>query len=317
VTAVSPPPSWYADPTGRHQSRFWDGFTWTAQVADGPNPGHDPLVQPTGPATDALPPLIGSPGSGGHSALLATSARNPVADRMLVGHGTAALRLMAETGPGVDVAGRARPVVVDSRTDDAAAARRRRRALIDGAALVGAVVLVGVIVALLSANGVFTRDPNPTVAETGAVFRGDGYRAVIPPSWIAAQPMPGAGADMSYTVVASAPTLGLVGTDAANRTSVTDPAQLEQLVVAGAQSPVSVTGATMQVVATETVEQGDRPIAGVTVDVIGPDGSTRRMVRYMVVGPEKSVTIAVTGEPDAITRAGREARAVAKSVRFR
>jgi len=41
------------------------------------------------------------------------------------------------------------------------------------------------------------------------------------------------------------------------------------------------------------------------------------VVRYMVVGPEKSVTIAVTGEPDAITRAGREARAVAKSVRFR
>lgn len=29
------PPSWQADPTGRYQQRYWDGWTWTAHVANG------------------------------------------------------------------------------------------------------------------------------------------------------------------------------------------------------------------------------------------------------------------------------------------
>ena len=28
------PPGWKADPTGRHQFRYWDGFEWTESVAD-------------------------------------------------------------------------------------------------------------------------------------------------------------------------------------------------------------------------------------------------------------------------------------------
>jgi hypothetical protein len=28
------PPGWYTDPTGRHESRYWDSAHWTAQVAD-------------------------------------------------------------------------------------------------------------------------------------------------------------------------------------------------------------------------------------------------------------------------------------------
>ena len=28
------PAGWYADPTGRHQHRYWDGAAWTDHVAD-------------------------------------------------------------------------------------------------------------------------------------------------------------------------------------------------------------------------------------------------------------------------------------------
>ena len=29
------PASWYGDPFGRHEYRYWDGTSWTAQVRDG------------------------------------------------------------------------------------------------------------------------------------------------------------------------------------------------------------------------------------------------------------------------------------------
>jgi hypothetical protein len=29
------PPGWYADPGGRHEFRFWDGFQWTHRVRNG------------------------------------------------------------------------------------------------------------------------------------------------------------------------------------------------------------------------------------------------------------------------------------------
>jgi hypothetical protein len=316
VTAVSPPPSWYADPTGRHQSRFWDGFTWTAHVVDAGREGLDPLVQPAVPSSHSLPPLIGITGSGGHSSQLATSSRKPVADRGLVGHGTASLRLMAETGPGVDPVAPAAPEVADPRVDATAAARRRRRALLDGAALVAAVVLVGAIVALLSANGTFTRAAARHVEPADAVFAGDGYRASIPPSWIEGGPMPGARADMSYTLVATAPTLGLIGADTTTRAALTDPTQVAQVVSNDTQSSIAATGTTVRVVATDVVADGEQPIVGVTIDVDGADGTTRREIRYLVIGPEKSVAVSVTGDPSALDRAGRQARAVAESVRF-
>lgn len=40
--ADGPGPDWYADPTGRHQWRYWDGTAWTDQVADGGVVGQDP-----------------------------------------------------------------------------------------------------------------------------------------------------------------------------------------------------------------------------------------------------------------------------------
>lgn len=42
VLAPAPPPNWYADPSGRHQLRYWDGRAWTADVADNGQQSVDP-----------------------------------------------------------------------------------------------------------------------------------------------------------------------------------------------------------------------------------------------------------------------------------
>ena len=34
---------WYADPTERHQARYWDGHQWTDRVGDQGVPGTDPV----------------------------------------------------------------------------------------------------------------------------------------------------------------------------------------------------------------------------------------------------------------------------------
>ena len=41
--AVPPPPAWRADPTGRHESRYWDGDFWTEHVADAGVQAVDPF----------------------------------------------------------------------------------------------------------------------------------------------------------------------------------------------------------------------------------------------------------------------------------
>jgi hypothetical protein len=37
-------PGWYADPTGRHESRLWNGNSWTDDVGDGGLGSTDPLL---------------------------------------------------------------------------------------------------------------------------------------------------------------------------------------------------------------------------------------------------------------------------------
>jgi hypothetical protein len=37
------PAGWKADPTGRHQFRYWDGFRWTESVADAGEQKRDPV----------------------------------------------------------------------------------------------------------------------------------------------------------------------------------------------------------------------------------------------------------------------------------
>ena len=36
------PPGWFADPSGRHELRYWDGTAWTSSVSDRGVQGHDP-----------------------------------------------------------------------------------------------------------------------------------------------------------------------------------------------------------------------------------------------------------------------------------
>jgi len=38
------PAGWKADPTGRHQFRYWDGFNWTENVADAGEQSRDPVT---------------------------------------------------------------------------------------------------------------------------------------------------------------------------------------------------------------------------------------------------------------------------------
>lgn len=38
------PPGWHADPTGRHQLRYWDGGAWTDHVSDNGQQGQDPIA---------------------------------------------------------------------------------------------------------------------------------------------------------------------------------------------------------------------------------------------------------------------------------
>ena len=56
------PASWYADPTGRHQYRYWDGTTWTDQVADDQQTSTDPPTMPDGMAPPSAPPAAVTPG---------------------------------------------------------------------------------------------------------------------------------------------------------------------------------------------------------------------------------------------------------------
>lgn len=51
------PAGWYADPTRRHQTRYWDGEHWTAQVSDaGVTSVETPIGPWLAPATATAPP---------------------------------------------------------------------------------------------------------------------------------------------------------------------------------------------------------------------------------------------------------------------
>ena len=44
--APLPPAQWYADPSGRHTHRYWDGAQWTGHVADDGRTSEDPVDAP-------------------------------------------------------------------------------------------------------------------------------------------------------------------------------------------------------------------------------------------------------------------------------
>ncbi len=49
------PPRWHADPTGRHELRYWDGRAWTSHVSDRGVASTDPLpaARPARSTTEA------------------------------------------------------------------------------------------------------------------------------------------------------------------------------------------------------------------------------------------------------------------------
>ena len=50
------PPGWHPDPSGRHELRWWDGATFTDQVADAGVTSTDPGTGPVVPVNPMLPP---------------------------------------------------------------------------------------------------------------------------------------------------------------------------------------------------------------------------------------------------------------------
>jgi uncharacterized protein YxjI len=53
------PANWFADPSGRHQHRYWDGSAWTDHVSDDGITGHDPISSAPSP-TDTPVTLTGA-----------------------------------------------------------------------------------------------------------------------------------------------------------------------------------------------------------------------------------------------------------------
>jgi hypothetical protein len=53
---------WFADPTGRHMYRYWDGSRWSSQVSDGGTAGVDPDALDE--AAAATPPAPGTQAPG-------------------------------------------------------------------------------------------------------------------------------------------------------------------------------------------------------------------------------------------------------------
>lgn len=48
----TPAPDWYADPSGLHEFRYWDGTRWTEDIADAGVRGHDATPPPPPSAAD-------------------------------------------------------------------------------------------------------------------------------------------------------------------------------------------------------------------------------------------------------------------------
>lgn len=59
-----PPPGWHADPSGRHQLRYWDGTRWSEHVADAGVVGTDDLTAPPSPVAQPEPRVAPTPAVG-------------------------------------------------------------------------------------------------------------------------------------------------------------------------------------------------------------------------------------------------------------
>src|SRR5256885_6309468 len=125
-----PVAGWYADPTGGHPKRFWDGSTWTDQVAL----GDDTIISDPMPAADAVPAVDPSGGA-------------PVAGWYADPYDANQSRWWDGTQWSADVGGSLAPTSAATAGVAAAAAGRPTRVKV-GAAVAGT-LLVGGLLALL------------------------------------------------------------------------------------------------------------------------------------------------------------------------
>src|SRR5690242_10889684 len=80
---AQPAAGWYADPSGQHEARYWDGTRWTDRVADRgvENRGSDPtpLETPAGPVAGDPPVATGAgPAQGPFDPLVDRTIEGPV-----------------------------------------------------------------------------------------------------------------------------------------------------------------------------------------------------------------------------------------------
>ena len=281
MTTVSPPPNWYADPTGRHENRFWDGFTWTAHIADGGTAGVDPLVQPVADPADRR-------------------------DLPVIGPGTAQLRAIAES--------RRVGATADAPAAPTVPARRRLRAY--EVAVVVAVVLVAAVVAYGLWHSWSSSDASGRGDTNGTgIWSGTGYRFVVPPSWVERDVPPdlaATDADGAFTVIDGSPVAALVGPDALTRRQAPNPARLAEVLTAQTAGPAP--EGTTASTTVDVLPDGDRQIGRVQIDTTTPEGITLRSLVFVVVGRERSVALMLVGAPDGVDRHERTARAAARSV---
>lgn len=296
MTTLNPPPNWYRDPTGRHETRYWDGAAWTAHVGDAGHAGTDPLHR----LAESDPQGAIGPGTAQLQAL--ARARQEIG---------------ADTGDGRGPISAAAYPDAQGEIRHPTLAPRRRRALLDVATIGFAAFVVVAGVALLASTGVFHRGARGEERlGLGSSVEGDGYRVQVPAAWQRVDVPDGVDLDARYIVDGERAVVVGIG-DAPDPTrDFTDPVRRNESLATLGRLVLAASGADGRVVEARFLDGFGRPTGVVTVDAVAADGSTVRVVEYVVVDGTRVVFIAISGSPDAIVRQEPAVSTVVRSVDF-
>lgn len=289
MTTLSRGANWYEDPSGRHEGRFWDGFTWTAHVFDAGVAGIDPPF-----------------------AALTVAAVAPEVDAN-AGHGTRQLQAMA-TQAGITA--RAAAAANDTTADDSNGDRRTVLGMtipsVVGLAALAIVAAVGI-----SATGILQAGSGtPPAIATTAPASGDGFTADVPLGWAKAGAPAGSAFDAAYSVT-GLESMAVGITDVAiTEAQIADPATRTATIDPVAQMVAGTYGQVTRVVSHESRTLGARTVDVVTVEVTYPDGGTGQVVEYFVVGPNRAVVVAASGSAPIVAAHAKQLTGTARSIRF-
>lgn len=289
MTTLSNGANWYEDPSGRHEGRFWDGFTWTAHVFDAGVAGIDPPF-----------------------AALTVAAPAPEVDAN-AGHGTRQLQAMATQA---SLTARAAAVANDTTADDSNADRRTVLGMTIPS-VVGLAVLAIVAAIGISATGILQAGSGtpPSIATT-VPASGDGFTADVPLGWAKAAAPAGSAFDASYSVP-GLESMAVGITDVAiTEAQVADPATRTATINPIAQMVAGTYGQVTRVVSHESRTLGTRTVDVVTVEVTYPDGGTGQILEYFVVGPNRAVVVAASASDRTLAPHLAELAEIARSVRI-